>query len=151
MLQAGRDGVGLSEVPDQRDDDRAGVRLLEALQDGEGAVAAPVVDEEDLVALAQLRDDALQPAVEFGEDVLVVVHRYHDAEVAYGRHHPSSRRPPPPPIISCRRRILRAVATMGGPMKRPFIMATPLSASAASRSRRRMSSASATSRADGVK
>ncbi len=42
-------------------------RFALSFSDGEGTVAAPVVDEQELVCRGQIRNDAFQPAVEFRE------------------------------------------------------------------------------------
>ncbi len=80
-VQPGRDGGLVAEVARQVDEDEARVFPAGAAQQGERAVAAAVVHEDDLATAFDLRQSRAQALDEGGQNLLLVEHGKDDGDL----------------------------------------------------------------------
>jgi len=85
MVEAGRQGRGLTEVPAQLYHHYAAVDGGDFLQQVEGLIAAAIVDEHQLEAFARRFHHGLQPAIEFGNALLLIVKRNNNGKLGHDR------------------------------------------------------------------
>ncbi len=78
VVEAGGEGGGLAEVAAELDDENAGVHCGDLFEEAVGAIAGPIVDEDEFEGFADLLHDGLEAVVEGGDVLLLVMKRNDD-------------------------------------------------------------------------